>query len=159
MPRTAVALLALALLAPPSATANDKHVAKVGDLKIVHVWMRAANEAKRPVDVFMEIENAGGAERLVSAEALFAGTATVVGLGAKAGAVAAPIGPAEVPERGKLILDPSGLAVRLEGLKRPLKAGSDFELILTFEKAGAVTVAGEVMSATAKSHGHAGHRH
>lgn len=56
-----------------------------------------------------------------------------------------------------LALDPSGLAGIPEGLKRPLKAGGDFDLILTFEKAG--TVSGGVLAANAKSHGHAGHRH
>lgn len=159
MSRAAVVLIAVAMLAPPSATAEDKHVAKIGDLRIVHVWTRAVADAKRPADVFMEVENGGVADRLVSAEAPIAAKATVVGLGAKAGAAAAPIGPAEIPERGKLILDPSGVAVRLEGLKRPLKSGGDFELKLVFEKAGTVTVTGEVMPANAKSHGHAGHRH
>ena len=155
-----LALLGLGLaLASTAGAAEDKHVATVGDLKVVHVWTRAVADAKRPADVFMEIENGGAADRLVSAETSLATKATVVGLGAKAGAAAAPIGPAEIPERGKLALDPNGVAIRLEGLKRPLKAGGDFELKLTFEKAGTVAVTGEVMAASARTHGHAGHRH
>jgi periplasmic copper chaperone A len=151
-------LLAVGLYGTASA-AEDKHVAKAGDLRVVHVWTRATNNVRRPADVFMEVESSGGADRLVGAACEFADKVEIVGLASKADGSAVPVGSADVPERGRLVLEPNGLAIRLEGLRRALKQGQDFRLRVTFEKAGSVGVTGEVMAANARQHGHAGHRH
>ncbi len=46
----------------------------------------------------------------------------------------------EIPAHGAARLEPGGMHVMLMGLHRPLKPGDAFELKLTFEKAGALTV-------------------
>ncbi len=137
---------------------EDKHVGRVGDLKILHVWTRATSSLSQPVDIFLEIENARNADQLVGAASDIAAKAAIVGLSYKPGTVAF-LESAEVPARGQLVLEPDGIAIRLEGLKQPLKQGQDFQIRLTFQNAGSVMVTGEVMAANARRHGHAGHGH
>ena len=152
--------LGMLCLGTTAQAAEDKHIAKAGDLLSMHVWTRATTDLKRPADVFLEVEYPKQADQHVSVAADFATQATVVGLMYKADvATPVPLGPIEVPARGKLEFAPSGIAIRLEGLKRPLRQGREFQVRLTFEKAGSVLVTGEVMSANAQQHGHAGHSH
>lgn len=64
----------------------------------------------------------------------------------------------DVPANGAVMFQPGGLHVMLLGLKRPLKAGESFPLVLRFERAGALEV---VVTVRARGqHGHsesAGH--
>jgi copper(I)-binding protein len=145
-------------LAGGAQAAEDKHVAKVGDLRVLHVWTKATTNLARPADVFLEIENTGESDQLVAVAADIAAKAGMVGLAYKPGTVTS-LSSVEIPARGRLVLDPDGMAIQLEGLKRPLKRGQDFQVWLTFEKAGSVTVTGEVMAANARRHDHSGHSH
>jgi periplasmic copper chaperone A len=45
-----------------------------------------------------------------------------------------------IPARGSLALEPGGTHVMLEALQRQLVAGDTVQLVLTFERAGPVTV-------------------
>ncbi len=67
---------------------EDKHVGRVGDLKILHVWTRATSSLSQPVDIFLEIENARNADQLVGAASDIAAKAAIVGLSYKPGTVA-----------------------------------------------------------------------
>lgn len=92
---------------------------------------------------FMKITNAGpAADRLASAA--FAGAQTVelhetVDDNGVMKMRPHPEG-WEVPGRGELVLEPGGKHVMLIGLKDELKADTEIELTLTFEKAGPITV-------------------
>ena len=55
-----------------------------------------------------------------------------------------PLGPLAVPSGGVVEFKPGGLHVMLERLTRPLKPGDRLPLILTFKRAGKVTVTAEV---------------
>jgi periplasmic copper chaperone A len=153
-------VLALAGIAGPVAASESQHAAEIGAIKVVHVWTRAVSDRKKPADVFLDIENKGGEDRLVGATSSDAEAATIVGLSARGGSVAAQaVGSADVPAQGRLRLDPHGFAIRLVGLKRPLGVDQEFDLVLKFEKAGDLRVRGEVMKPNARQHSHAGHGH
>ncbi len=55
-----------------------------------------------------------------------------------------------IPAGGSVALKPGGYHVMLIGLKKPLKAGDTFPLMLTFEKAGniSITVSVQAMDAS-----------
>jgi copper(I)-binding protein len=46
----------------------------------------------------------------------------------------------DVPAKGEVKLEPQGLHVMLMDLKGPLKKGEHFQLTLTFEKAGKISI-------------------
>ncbi len=54
-----------------------------------------------------------------------------------------------VPAHGQARLRPGGLHVMLLGLRRPLREGDRYDLRLTFERAGTITVSVPVRAATA----------
>jgi copper(I)-binding protein len=47
----------------------------------------------------------------------------------------------EIPAGGKVVLAPGGLHLMVMGLKAPIKAGEQVQMVLTFERAGAVKTA------------------
>ncbi len=55
-----------------------------------------------------------------------------------------PVARLDIPASGSVELKPGSYHVMLIGLKRELKVGDTFDLALTFEKAGQVTVRAEV---------------
>jgi copper(I)-binding protein len=69
-----------------------------------------------------------------------------------------PAGAVEIAPGQTVTAGPGGLHVMLVGLQRPLVAGSRVPLVLTFRRAGAITVQVDVQPATFTPHaGHAGH--
>lgn len=154
----ALALGASMLVATPLFAEEHEHVAAAGDIRIVHAWARAA-AAGTHTFVFMDIENKGAADRLLSAETGKAPTAELVGITMKDGASATnPLGPLDIGN-GETMLDPGGMAIMLHGLTEALVKGEDFDLTLRFEKAGAVELDVEIEAADATQHSHAGHAH
>ncbi|MFQ5595183.1 MAG: copper chaperone PCu(A)C [Anaerolineae bacterium] len=53
-------------------------------------------------------------------------------------------GGVEVPARSRVVFEPGGAHIMLIGLKRDLKAGDRFTVVLEFEKSGTLTVESEV---------------
>jgi copper(I)-binding protein len=161
MPLFRKMLLALAssvMLAAPLGAEEHEHVATAGDIRIVHAWARAAAGGGDTL-VFMEIENKGAADRLLSAETDKASSAEPVGITMKDGAsTTTPLGPVDIGT-GETVLDPGGMAIALRGLTGNLVKGEDFDLTLQFEKAGAVELDVEIEAADATEHSHAGHAH
>lgn len=155
------AMFALVLSAPmivPVQAEEHEHVAAAGDIRVVHAWARAAAAGSDTL-VFMDIENKGAADRLLSAETGEAKSSELVGITMKDGASStAPLGPVDIGS-GETMLDPGGMAIALRGLTGDLVKGEDFELVIRFEKAGPVELDVEIEAADATQHSHAGHAH
>lgn len=69
-----------------------------------------------------------------------------------------PIKGVDVPAHGMAALKPGGDHVMLTGLVTPLKEGGHFPLVLTFEKAGEISVMVTVGGVGASKAGQAGHQ-
>lgn len=127
--------------------AVSAHEFSVGKIRIIHPWARATAPGAAAGGGFMVLENAGAADRLVSAQA---GVSAVVELHTmsmegnvmRMRKLEQGI---ELPAGGRVALKPGGLHVMFIELKAPLKEGESFPLTLQFEKAGEVSVSVEVM--------------
>jgi copper(I)-binding protein len=152
---TAVLIVLSAVAAPAG---EDLHVTVAGEIRLLHPWARAA-EAGSSTLVFLDIENGGSADRLMSARSDLADGARLVGMVLVDGSAgvrevgAFGIGPGETP------LDPGGLAIELMGMTRPIAEGDEVEIELTFERAGTVRLHADVLAEDAVRHPHAGHEH
>lgn len=158
-----IGAVALATIFCGAARAQDsheghEHSTEVGSITVEHAWARAAGSGADTL-VFMDIENAGEADELVSASTDIAASATIVGVqhGAE-GSTTVELGPIEL-SAGDTHLDPSGMAIKLTGLTQELAQGDHFELSLQLEHAGEVHIEVEVEAADASQHSHAGHSH
>lgn len=132
------AALGAVLLAAAAAAAHDY---ALGDLTIAHPWARASAGPARNGAAYLSVRNGGEADRLVAvagdvAERVELHTHRTEGTVMQMRQVEA----VEVPAGGTATLQPGGFHIMLIGLKQPLKEGERFPLLLTFEKAGAVTV-------------------
>jgi len=161
--RSGMAMRAALLLSAPSAVAEDEdhahsHIAKVGSIRIVHAWARAASAGDDTL-VFMDIENQGEADRLMGGRTEVGRSVEIVGLTNEGGQIAMePVGALDVPP-GDFPLDPGGVGLAIRGLNAALEKGNDFELAVEFQKAGAVTLDVEIEAADATQHSHDGHEH
>lgn len=158
MLRTILAVALVASFAAPLHAEEDEHVAKAGDIRIVHPWVRAGHVGENTL-AFMEIENAGAADMLESVETDAAASARIVGVTMTDGlATVQEIGATEIPA-GKFAFDPAGLAIELVGLKQDIEKGEEIELELKFRDAGEVHLHLEIEAEDARQHSHAGHAH
>jgi periplasmic copper chaperone A len=151
--RYAASLLALLLLAAAPASAAD---AKLGDLTVADPWARATPGAAKTGAAYLTVRNAGAqADRIVSAAA--SGTAARAELHThlhENGVMKMRhVDAVEVPAGGEAVFVPGQLHIMLMGLEKALKPGDSFELTLTFEKAGAVTVTVPVLTVGAMGPG------
>ena len=130
------------------------HDFKVGEITIDHPWARPAAQGNSAA--YLVIQNAGPADRLVSAATDVAGAVELRSTTIDAQGVGrmVQVQAIDVPQGAEAKLAPGGLHIRLVGLKQPLAEGQEFPLTLTFEKAGAVTV--EVAVEKTASHGATG---
>lgn len=147
----ALVLTCLAALAAPGA-------AHAQAMQVLEPWTRAT-AAGRPAAVYMQL--AGGPDRLMGVAADVAGRAemheTVVEDGV---AKMRPVAGVLVSPGARTRFAPGGMHIMLLDLKKPLKEGETFQLVLTFERARKVTVTVPVqnMRATAPvADPHAGH--
>ena len=104
-------------------------------------WARAVTAAGAPAAAYLTISNAGGEDRLVSVES-DRGTAASLHLSRMTNGVMEMRPLTEglaVPGHGEVKLAPSGTHVMLEQAG-PLAPGDRFNLVLTFEKSGTVSV-------------------
>lgn len=136
-PLLATALAALILAA--AAVSADEYTLQ--DLTIDHPWARASAGPAPNGAAYLTVRNGGAADRLVAiagdvAEHVELHSHRMDGTVMQMRSVEA----VDVPAGGSATLQPGGLHIMLIGLKRPLKEGERFPLVLTFEKAGEVTV-------------------
>lgn len=163
-PLTRRTLLIAAGTLAVSALAHDY---RVGDLVIDHPWARATVPGQKAGGAFLKIENRGrSADRLLSAAAPAerVGRTELHSMRMEGNVMRMrEIAAIDIPAGQTVALEPGGLHLMLLGLTSPLKAGEKLPLVLTFEKAGTVTVqvhVEAVSAAPAKHHGDgAHHRH
>lgn len=131
-------IVAAALLAVPSLV--QAHEVKAGNLELIHPTMRASMGQSPTTAGYMTILNHGKtADRLRSMSCACAASVTVHEM-KMTGSMASmkPVGSVEIPAGGKVTFAPGGLHLMVMGLKAPIKAGDMVEMVLTFDKAGAV---------------------
>ncbi|MDB5813341.1 MAG: hypothetical protein JWN23_458 [Rhodocyclales bacterium] len=124
---------------------------RLGDIRILHPWARATLPGAQVGGVYLQLQNAGKADRLLSAKSDVAETielhamsvdGTVMQMRRLDKGV-------ELPSRGAVEFKPGSLHIMLTGLHAPLKQGSTFPLQLKFERSGTTTVAVKVEALTA----------
>lgn len=133
----------------------------LGDLSIGTLFSRAT--VGRSGAAYLVIENGGyTADRLVAASSAVAQKVELHEMTVEDDIMrmAEVDGGIEVPAHGSVTLAPGGLHVMLMGLGGPLEEGGSFELTLSFEHAGEVTVTVPVLAAGADGaaeHDHSAH--
>lgn len=123
-----------------------------GDIAVSDAWSRASAGMARAGAGFMTITNGGAeADRLVAAAAPAVSETAELHTHIKDGDVMRmrQVEAIEVPAGQAVTLQPGGLHVMLMSLKAPLQDGQTFDLTLTFEKAGTLTVPVAVKAAGA----------
>ena len=141
--------VAVALLA----TAASAHEYRRGKLEIDHPWARSTPPVAKNGAVYFEIRNTGvEPERLIGVSTPAAESAEIHrterdGDILRMGELAT----VEIKPNDGVLFRPGGFHVMLNGLKAPLKAGTEIPLTLQFEKAGSVEI--EVRVERAPSHG------
>ena len=116
-----------------------------GDITVREGWAAADDTISA---VYLTIDNAGDDDRLVAAASDVAGRVSVMG----PGVAMPPDGETEagtavdldIPA-GATVLDPGGTHLMLEQLTRPLVAGGEITVRLTFAEAGEVEVAVDIL--------------
>jgi copper(I)-binding protein len=101
-------------------------------LRVIHPWSRATREGVTTAAVCMVIDEVTEDDRLIGATTSGASSVELAGEG---------LGPALdlfVPKGTELVLEESGVHLRLVGLKQQLLLGRSFPLQLQFEKGGTV---------------------
>jgi len=137
--KTLVAATALSL-ASFSVSAMDY---TVGDLTISKAWTRATPPKARAGGGFIEIVNTGSEDdRLVAAQSDVSGKVELHEMAVIDGIMKMREmeGGIEIPAGETVILQPGGLHIMFMGLKQSFEEGTTVPVILTFEKAGEVTV-------------------
>lgn len=152
---------AVLMMAPAGAGAaeDEGHVARVGDLEIVHAWARASHGPDGAV--YMSIHNGGQSEdRLLGGQAEIAEAVEVHGATMRDGLMTSqPIGAMPIPGGADLELEPAAVFLKLVGRREPLLEGGHFDTVIEFERAGSAEVEVSIEAADATEHSHAGHRH
>jgi hypothetical protein len=138
---------------------DDDHVAVAQfGLRATHAWTRAGVGPEALVCV----ELANGADRaitLTGAESPAARAAALVGFRLVDGAPTyEPMARLPLDPGAEIALAPFGLAIRLDGLARPLARGETVAVTLLTD-AGTLALSVAVEAADARQHSHAGHAH
>ncbi|WP_420411825.1 copper chaperone PCu(A)C [Roseibium sp.] len=161
---TSLAAAAALSLVSLTAIASDY---KAGDLMLSKAWTRATPPKAKAGGGFVEIMNMGSeADRLVAAKSDVAKKTELHEMAVTDGVMKMREmeGGIEVPAGETVTLKPGGLHIMFMGLNQSFEEGSKVPVVLTFEKAGDVTVELDVakMGAKAMKHGdhdHGGHDH
>jgi copper(I)-binding protein len=154
--------LALAALSPFEAPVAGAHDVMVGDLMLIHPTARP-NMPNRPTAAYIVIANDGETpDRLIAASSSAFEAAelhTVI----KDGDVMKmqPVEAIEIPAGEAVELAPGGYHIMLFGAVRLFKPGDRLPLVLTFEKAGDVTIDAmvEKVDPSQMQHGQMGQGH
>jgi copper(I)-binding protein len=134
-------LLALGLAAALATGAATAHEIKHKNIKIVHPWVFETEGTQAALRA--TLKNSGkAAERLLRGSTAVASKVSIVDVKGK------ELPDVTIPPRGELALKSEGMRIVLSGLKKPLRAYDNFDVVLVFEKAGPVTVEVLVEEAT-----------
>ena len=140
--RLAVIVFASTLSALSNAPWAGARVYESGPLIVSHPWARASAPTARNGAAYLKIEAGSGAkDRLVGARSPVAETVEVHETTVTDGIARMRRVPGVgIASDQPVDLAPGGMHIMLMGLKSPLKEGDSFPLVLTFEKAGDLTV-------------------
>lgn len=131
-----IAALTLSLLSPAGA-----HDYEAGTLHIAHPWARATVPGQPAGGAYLELENRGGADRLLSARSPASARVELHSMTMEGEVMRMrELEAVPLPAGATVKFQPGGLHLMLMGLKAPLKQGERVPLTLRFEKAGEVTV-------------------
>ena len=145
LPRLAFCLSSLAglLLAAGTVMAET-----VGAISVENAWSRAVPSGAKVAVGYLAIRNDGDEpDRLLSASAPFAGEAEFHKTSMAEGVMRMrPVpGGVPVPAKGTVLLEPNSYHLMFMQLNQPLKEGDTVTAKLTFERAGSVDVAFQVL--------------
>jgi copper(I)-binding protein len=125
--------LALGTVIPGGASAQA--------IQVVDAWSRPTPPGIDVGVAYFTIRNAGKSDRLLSVSSTVAERAELHMSALKDGVMRMEgLDSVEVPSGAPTSFEPSGRHVMLLGLKRPLKEGDAFPLVLTFANAGPLRV-------------------
>lgn len=115
-------------------------------ISIEQPWARATPEGATTAAVYAVIRNAGGADRLLSVETpASAGTEVHRTEHENGMAQMRAVESLDIPARGQVFLQPSGLHLMLNGLHAQLVEGQRIPLGFLFEKSGRIDVEAQVV--------------
>lgn len=127
-------------------------IAGAADIKLDDVWARATPPGARTGAAYFTVHNTGAADRLVAAASIVAETVEVHTHEHKDGMMQMRHVPVlDIAQNSTVEFRPGGLHVMLIGLVAPLQAGDEFQLTLTFEQAGEITVPVRIVDARRES--------
>lgn len=114
--------------------------------RVVEAWVRPTVQGQSSGGGYLRIDNRGGAaDRLVGARSPAAVSTELHQMSMDGDVMRMRrIDAIDVPAGGSVELKPGGHHLMLTGLKAPLRAGSNLDLVLQFEKAGEVKVRARV---------------
>lgn len=126
------------MLAPMIATLP----ASAAGLSVKDPWVREAPPGIRVVAAYMTLSNPQGqADRLLAATSPMTGAIEIHRMTVTNGVMDMEAIPfLTVPAKGTVKLRPGGTHLMIYGVKQDLKAGDRLRLVLTFERAGLVTI-------------------
>jgi copper(I)-binding protein len=136
---------AVAMLLLSGAAAAEE--AKTGPIAVTDAWSRATPGGADVGVGYLTITNNGDApDRLVSADADFAGQAEIHQMTMDSGVmIMRPIpNGVTIPAKGNVVFSPDAYHLMFMGLKAPLKEGETVSGTLTFEHTGKVPVSFQV---------------
>ncbi|MBM3604178.1 MAG: copper chaperone PCu(A)C [Alphaproteobacteria bacterium] len=140
------------------APGHDHHLAEADGLRAVHAWTNATQASHALV--YVDLENTSRSRvTLTGGASDISANMEIVGFENAGGELRYTVIPQMPVEAGsKVALSPNGLALRLEGLARPLNEGDTFMIRIEFSNTSLDAVV-DVQSAKATQHSHAGHHH
>ena len=129
--------------------------AQAAVVEVHDAWARATTTNAIAGGVFLTIQATGGVDRLVSVASPVAEAAELHETVNEAGIMKMkPVAVLAVEPGKPVVLKPGSYHIMLSGLKRPLRQGESFPVVLTFERAPAVTATVQVQAAGASGPGH-----
>lgn len=138
-------VLALALAACGGATAGDPATGDpaaggANGLTVDAAWARASTRIGGITAAYLSISNAGpAADRLIGVATSVAEVVEIHETVRSDGMMGMrPVASVPIPAGGTVAMEPGGTHVMLIGLTGELRAGSSFQITLTFERAGTV---------------------
>jgi copper(I)-binding protein len=152
--------LVLGACGTPTTAGTSAPAGSVGAISVTDVWSRPAlgltdaqptDAALGAIDgptgvVYMTIRNSGSTpDRLLSTQSPVAsGSELHTSLDSYGVISMRPLASLDIPAGGTVTLKPGGSHIMLVGLKRDLRLDDSFDVVLRFERAGALTVQSHV---------------
>lgn len=123
-----------------------------------HPWTRATPAGAKVGAGFLQLKNAGAADRVVGASSPIAGRVEMH-VTVREGDVMKmrEVKGFDIPAKGSFELKPGGAHLMLMGLKRPIKKGDKVPLTLKLEKGGELKLELVAEEAGARAPSHKGH--